>query len=89
MFDLELNTTKIEERLNECDKKMKGVEASRDRIEKELIRMQGEMVGKGHYEGQMKEMKVMMHSLENKTLEVSNMNVTLENFIDRYESIRV
>ncbi len=89
LFDLKLMTTKIEEKMNECDRKMKGVEASRDRVERELIRMQGEIVGKREYEGEMKEMKRKMHSLESKSNEVSNMNVTLENFIDRYECIRV
>jgi hypothetical protein len=37
----------------------------------------------------MKDHKRKMQKLENMVLEVQNMNVTLENFIDRYECIRI
>ena len=47
------------------------------------------MVKQVNYESQMKDHKRKMQKLENIVLEVQNMNVTLENFIDRYECIRI
>ena len=71
--------------MNECDRKMKGVEASRDRVERELIRMQGGIVGKGEYEGEMKEMKRKMHSLESKAdlYHSQKMTILYENLFPR------
>jgi hypothetical protein len=51
--------------------------------------MQGEMVREVNFEAKMKDHKKKMQKLENLVHDVKNMNVTLENFIDRYECIRI
>ncbi len=44
VFDLELITTKIEETLSESGKKIMNIEESKERIEKNVIQIQAEMV---------------------------------------------
>ena len=66
-----------------------NIEQKKEMIEKDVIQIQAEMVRQVNFEGIMKDHKKKMHRLENQVLEVQNMNVTLENFIDRYECIRV
>jgi hypothetical protein len=89
VFDLELNTTKIEEIISESSKKIMNIEMSKEWIEKDVIKMQEEMVREVNFEAKMKDNKKKMQKLENLVHDVKNMNVTLENFIDRYECIRI
>ena len=64
MFDLELKTTKIEETLNENGKSIMKFENDKERIEKDIIQIQSEMVMKANYETQMKEYKKKLQKIE-------------------------